>query len=248
MDEDEKFSVGAEPWLKQGGFRADPAERRAAGGDAPPDELEAIRDSVHSEPMYGTADGAPDAFADWFRRGGAASSRAGSLAMTVLAGLLAGPFAIIGALMSGQQTAVGLLYIVVFGPVTEELLKQSGMIYLLERRPYRFFSPWQFALGAVISAAVFASFENLIYRHVYLSALPPDRLLVVSAFRWTVCTALHLGCSLVASMGLVRVWRRVQDTQRPADLSAGYPCFLAAMVIHGVYKLFAALLGPLWLR
>ena len=59
------------------------------------------------------------------------------------------------------------LYLIVFGPVIEELAKQSGMTYLLEKKPYRVFAAWQFLFVALLSGLGFAVIENLVYIYVY---------------------------------------------------------------------------------
>ena len=65
----------------------------------------------------------------------------------------------------------------------------------------------QFFLSGALGGAVFSIPEKLIYQHIYLAKLPPEKLAAVMAFRWTLCTLLHILCTVVSSMGLRRVWR-----------------------------------------
>ncbi len=221
----------------------DPAEERAASVDRVPDEIETIRDSIAGEPaLPGHRD--PDRWARWIAAKRAPCTLPGNIAVTLLAALLGGPFAVLGALLAGQQGFAVLVYAVVFAPVIEELLKQSGMTYILEKRPYRVFAAWQFVLAAMVSGLVFAVIENLVYIHVYAAEAEPQTVAALAAFRWPVCTTLHVSCAAIASLGLVRVWKKQLRDGKPANLSAAFPWFAAAMVIHGAYNLGATLFGP----
>ena len=140
------------------------------------------------------------------------------------------------------------LYIVVFAPLIEEFLKQSGMIYLLERKPYRVFAAWQFVFSALVSALVFATIENLLYIHVYVHPAAIARPEVFTNFRWTACTAVHLACSAIASLGMIRVWKKQLADGRAADLSTAYTYFVIAIVVHGLYNLLAIFLSRLFLE
>ena len=51
-------------------------------------------------------------------------------------------------------------------------------------------------------------------------------------------------CAAVASLGLVRAWRRHLAEERPAELADAFPHFLAAMILHGTYNTWALFLGP----
>jgi len=238
---DPRFSVRDEPWLKSGGFEADPAEARPASPPGVEEDIDVIRDSVLSEPVYACNGRRNAAFGNWLREGSKTTTLAGNLLYTCGAALLSGPFAVLGALIAGRQTTAAVVYAVLFGPVTEELLKQAGMIYLLERAPFRISSRWQLVAGAVIASLAFATIENLMYVHLYFSGLPPDMAATAAAFRWVVCTALHVACGVVASLGLIKTWRSMWACERPASLAVAFPYFLAAMAIHGAYNAVAIL-------
>ncbi|MBN2139166.1 MAG: PrsW family intramembrane metalloprotease [Sedimentisphaerales bacterium] len=236
------FSAKSEPAHSEGRFEADPTERKVGDLDARQDEIAEVRDSVLNEPAMGAGTEQPY-LGEWINRKRAECTIGGNLGAAFLAALLGGPFAIVGAFMSSTHGWYGPIYIVVLGPVVEEFLKQSGMIYLLEKKPYRVFAAWQFVFSAVVSALFFATIENLIYIYVYVDVSALSRPELFVRFRWTVCTALHVFCSGIASLGLIRVWRRQLADGRAADLSAAYRYFAAAIVIHGLYNLGAVLLG-----
>lgn len=237
------FDVNAEPTKFNGRFMPDPTEQAAFSIDGSEDEISTVRDSVLNEPAF-TGQLHQPQLGQWLSQKRSECTLAGNLFVTLTAALIAGPFAAIGAVMAGQHTAFRLLYLVLFAPVIEELLKQSGMIYLLEKKPYRVFSSAQFIAAAFISAAFFAAIENLIYIHLYSNAQSVSDFGMYCCYRWSVCTALHVVCSIIASLGLVRVWKKQLADGRAADLAFGFRYFLAAIVIHGLYNLIVTVLLP----
>jgi RsiW-degrading membrane proteinase PrsW (M82 family) len=243
MTKDKYFSIEHEPALSGGPCQPDPAELRAAPGGGPPSELEALRDSVADEPAL-PQHRDPSQWSEWLNRKRSQCTLPGNLGVTVLAAVVGGPFAVLGALMAGQQGAGPMIYGIVLAPVIEELLKQSGMTFLLEKRPYRLFAAWQFVFAGVVSGLAFGAIENLVYAGRLAAVLSAREFAQLIAFRWVVCTPLHATWAAVASLGLIRVWKRQVRDGRPADLSAAFPFFVVAMVLHGAYNAWAMLLGP----
>ena len=240
---DKYSSVEHEPALSGEPHKPDPAEQRAAPVGGPPSELEALRDSVANEPaLPDRAD--PTQWTRWLEHKRGQCTMPGNLGVTLLAAVLGGPFAVLGALVSGEQGAGPILYMVVFAPVIEELLKQSGMTFVLEKKPYRVFASWQFLFAGVVSGLVFGAIENLVYMGRFAAILSARDLARLVTYRWTVCTPLHVICAAIASLGLIRAWKRQLRLGRPADLAAALPFFVAAVVLHGLYNVAAILFGP----
>ncbi len=235
----EKYlSTNHEPAIGGGRFETDPAEKRAAAVDRSPEEIDVLRDSVANEPALPQhAD--PQQWNCWLQQKRRDCTLSGNLAVTLLAAVASGPFAILGALTIGRQGVASLVYVVLLGPVVEELLKQSGMTYLLEKKPYRLFAAWQFVFAGAMAGLAFGVIENLVYIHVYAPLGGVKDVARLAAFRWVVCTSLHVGCATIASLGLVRVWKRQLADGRPAELSAAFGWFAAAIVLHGLYNLGA---------
>ncbi|MBR4165776.1 MAG: PrsW family intramembrane metalloprotease [Lachnospiraceae bacterium] len=170
--------------------------------------------------------------------------------ISILAGVAGGFFAVpvvfldsISSLF-GLGLALGALLSVVLGPFAEETLKQSGAIFQLEKMRGSIRYDWQFFLSGVLGGLVFSVLENLIYQYGYLRNLTPEKLASVMAFRWTICTALHILCTVISSMGLRRVWRESLAKERPFRLSEAFPWFAAAATVHGLYNLSMLLLDP----
>ncbi|MBQ9336568.1 MAG: PrsW family intramembrane metalloprotease [Lentisphaeria bacterium] len=172
---------------------------------------------------------------------GSGDSPAFCLMLTLLCGFLGGLLSVPAVILQGQGSWFRIFALVVFGPLAEEALKPCGMIFLLEKRPGSVRAAWQIFLAGAIGGAVFAVVENLIYGKIYLRNLPADRLTMVMAFRWTVCTTLHIGCTLISALGLRRAWLRARRTGLPFQLSDAYHGMAAAIAVHGCYNLTAML-------
>ncbi len=177
---------------------------------------------------------------------GQSYSMSRAVLLTIICGLAGGVLAIPALFLRGNESGIGLWMLVVFGPFAEETLKQSGMIFQLEKLPGTVRRGWQFFLVALLGATVFSVLENLLYGHVYLREYPPERLAVLMQYRWVACTALHLCCTMLSALGLRRIWRTAREQGVPCQVSNAFPWFVMAMVLHGGYNL-AMLLLQNWL-
>ena len=109
----EKYSsIENEPALQGGNFQLDPSEEKvarkaAAQGQKAQAEIDRIRDSVANEPaLIGASDrGNPEEFKNWLesKRAGVGYLRA--FALTIIIGLGAGLFAIVGASASSSASS-----------------------------------------------------------------------------------------------------------------------------------------------
>lgn len=179
----------------------------------------------------------PMTFGQWMRAKRAATTAAESWSAVLWVVLLAGPMAVLTALISGGSS-VPFLAAILWAPVTEETAKILLPFWVLERKPHVFRSATQLVLCGVASGLAFAVIENLIYLNIYIPQ--PTEALV--AYRWTVCVVLHGGCSLIASLGLVHVYQRMLVDGKRASLTAGLPFLIVAMVVHGFYNAMVSLL------
>ena len=175
--------------------------------------------------------------------------------LSILAGVAGGLFAVpavfldsISSLFGLGLGGLGVVLTVVLGPFAEETLKQSGAVFQLEKMRGSIRYDWQFFLSGALGGLVFSVLENLIYQYIYLRKLSPEELAPVMAFRWTICTALHILCTVISSMGLRRVWRESLAKERPFRLSDAFPWFAAATAVHGLYNLSMMLLDPFNLK
>ncbi|NLF37813.1 PrsW family intramembrane metalloprotease [bacterium] len=152
--------------------------------------------------------------------------------------LAAGPFAVLAALLKTSAAHIAIAA-VIMAPLIEELGKAAAPLIVLERWPYRFLSSTQLVFVCAVSGAIFAGIENLLYLKILLRQ--PDAALVL--WRWTVCVALHVGCSLIAGMGLRRIWLISRATLTRPDVSLAAPYFITAMILHGSYNMLVLLLA-----
>ena len=230
------FSVASEPALHAENIR-ETVQAELAVDTAEVPEIERIRDSVYSEPGFAGSGQGGDRYREWLERQARTVGNGKVIGVTLLAGLLGGLVSVPGAFLAGYQSAFQAFYLVLFGPVIEEFMKQSGMIFLLEKKPYMLKRSWQFWLAALLASLIFASLENLLYGHFYLRSLAPDKLAAIMAFRWKYCTALHVGCALIAAAGLQQAWKRHLVRGVPAEFGDAFPGMTAAMAVHGLYNL-----------
>ncbi len=237
-----------EPHLRGGGFQADPndpldrptefTENPAANDD------EQVEHTVWDEPalspqLTGPRPADSLTYAGWLERRIEETGFAISWTIVALAALAAGPWALIGALTGGGQSAFQFTMIAIFGPVIEEIMKVAVALWIVEKRPFYFQSREQILVCVLAAAFVFAAVENMLYLTVYVR--DPSAQLVT--WRWTICVALHMGCSLVAGLGLVQIWQATIDKHTKPVLADGAPYMVTAMVIHGIYNTFAVLLS-----
>jgi RsiW-degrading membrane proteinase PrsW (M82 family) len=141
--------------------------------------------------------------------------------------------------MSGGTSTFAVLSITIFGPLVEEVMKVAGLLWIVEKRPFLFTSRLQIIICALCGGLAFAVIENFIYLNVYVPN-PPESLV---QWRWTVCTFLHCGCSLIAGMGLIRVWTVTMRDRVQPNITNAARYLILAMVVHGVYNGFCVFLS-----
>ncbi|MBT3192648.1 MAG: PrsW family intramembrane metalloprotease [Verrucomicrobia bacterium] len=243
-------SVFNEPHFRGDGFVGDPSDVAAPAAQLPePDEPLPVGQGAWDEPalshdLAGERPAEVQTYAQWLEAGLARISWGESWGITFALSLGSGLWAVIGALLSQVQsgTAGGVLLIVVFGPLAEEMLKAAAALMTIEKWPYVFRSPSQIVLCCIAAAVGFAALENLLYLKLYTSE-PPELLI---RWRWTVCVLLHVTGSVIASLGLVRIWRKTMETRQPPRVSLGTPYFITAATVHGIYNFLAILANPMF--
>jgi len=235
-------SIEHEPHLSRGPHKADPSVWKAEQALAKERRRERLDDvveySVWDEPalsgeLAGADNGTRRTYARWLDWRMATTSRARTWIVALVAVLAAGPWAVLGSLISGGAAGVwGLVAVAIVGPITEEMMKISVALWIVERRPYLFRLPLQIVLGTLASGLVFATIENLIYLHIYFPHASP----ALATFRWTVCVALHGTCSTIAGVGLTRMWSHTVAHGTRPEIARAARWIIAAMVLHGLYN------------
>lgn len=121
---------------------------------------------------------------------------------------------------------------VVLGPTIEEVMKIGAVATIIELRPYLFRRVEQLQAAAIGAALLFAAIENVLYLGFKL----PNPTVSYSIWRWTVCVGLHVGCTMVATRGLIDVWHRSITELRQPRLAGGMRALGVAVIIHGSYN------------
>ncbi|KKM69975.1 hypothetical protein LCGC14_1445410 [marine sediment metagenome] len=160
--------------------------------------------------------------------------------VAIAAALLGGPWAAVAALFGTLQGGLAgtsmLLLAIVFAPVIEETMKIAAAAVVVEVRPYLFRRLEQLQTATIGSALLFAVIENILYLYVYA----PNHTAEYALWRWTVCVAMHVGCTVLATRGLAVVWQRSIQEGRPPRLGLGFRALLTAIVLHAAYNAAAA--------
>lgn len=241
-------SIHHEPHLQEQNFTADESEAKAADAIQRAADKEHIDEqvshSVWDEPALSTTLNAGEpkdalSYANWLRQRRQDTSVGKSWLVTLAVVLAAGPWSIVGTFITGFGSgAISIIAITLVGPLTEEVMKTAAALWVVEKRPFLFTSRLQIMCCVMAAGLCFAVIENLLYLNVYIS--DPSRELVI--WRWTVCVALHVGCTSISGLGLARIWKTTTNNLTPPQLSLGAPFLIAAVIIHSSYNTFAVIL------
>lgn len=245
IDPSKDPSIWKEPHLAKKDFSPAPGDEPAEGST--PQKLsdeDRLEHGVWDEPaLSGELAGGPPpgepTYGKWLAERRAVTGIGRSCLVTFLLALGTGPFAVLGAFWGSGETLFSVSAVVVFGPIIEEVMKTALAMYVVEKKPFLFLGSWQIVLCGLAGALAFASIENLLYLHVYI----PGASQGLVRWRWTVCVALHISCTLIASLGLVRVWRDLWKRLARPQVSLVYPYLVAAVIVHGAYNAFALVLS-----
>ena len=248
MDDLEQFDIRNEPgYTGEASHPIEPEHLIEPGYDAvmePQDRLKNIEHSVFDEPALADAEKHATrelSYKYWLAEGWQKTSYLKSWLVTSGIVMIAGPLAVIAVLISSSFThgsAWQAVNLVTFGPMIEEIFKVALIYYIVEKRPYLFHGILQILIAAMAGGLMFAVIENLLYLHVYI----PNPTAEIIRWRWGVCTLLHVSCSVIASIGLIRMWLETFQQQSRPKLELAYPFLTAAMVIHGSYNGIALML------
>ncbi len=152
-----------------------------------------------------------------------------------------GPLAVLSAFLGTSPGTVASLSVVLlislYAPAVEETMKIALAAIVVEKRPYWFRRAEQIQVAVLGSALLFAVIENVIYLNVYI----PNPGIEIILWRWTICVGMHVGCTMLASRGLIAVWERTMSELRPPRVTDGMRMLVVAIVVHGGYN--AAAIG-----
>lgn len=128
-----------------------------------------------------------------------------------------------------------MVLVVIFAPLVEEMLKVAGVLYLAEVRPWLVPSAGALVVVAVCSGLVFSAIENGFYLGVIITDPSPD----IVRWRWTFGPLIHGTGSLLAGIGVARMWYSLDTHDRRPDFKVAAPWIIAATILHGSYNAFA---------
>ena len=169
-------------------------------------------------------------YATWFEERRKNVSNFKSTLVLLAVFLAGGPFAVLGTILS--QLLPAPLGLVVVGPTIEEIMKIGLILLIIETRPYYIRREVELVYLALAGALGFAVIENLVYLNVYIK----NPSYAVAMWRWSVCTALHVVCTLIATRGVVAVWRATEEQKRAPMMRLLFNPLITAIAIHGGYN------------
>jgi RsiW-degrading membrane proteinase PrsW (M82 family) len=165
--------------------------------------------------------------------------------VTLGAALIAGPAGVLGAFLgafaSSGPLPVVVLAVVLVGPAVEEFVKAASGLYLAEQRPWLVPAGWTLVAIVVAGGLGFAVIENWIYLNVYIDD-PSDAII---RWRWIFGPLIHGSASLLAGIGVRRIWSHTHSTGMRPNAQRATPWFIAAVTLHGTYNGVAVLLEAL---
>ncbi len=234
-------AIENEPHLRGGEFQADPSEHFAGReldplGASPSDE-DQLEASVWDEPGLKGIGAVPDADAltydRWLAEGERNTTDRQSWLICFGLACLAGPAAVIGTFLSQSSGRVPeLIMVALVGPLIEEVMKSAFILWVVEKRPYFFKTASQIMICAMASGFIFAAIENLLYLNVYI----PNASAGLAAWRWSVCVALHVGCTCISAFGLRRVWAKTTIERTRPEIALASSFIIAAVATHALYN------------
>jgi hypothetical protein len=243
-------SIEHEPHLRPVEHVVDPteakAERLLASEARRANIDDAVEQTVWDEPalssaLVGPADGSRLTYAEWLDWRIATTPVARTWFVTLAVVLAAGPWGVLGALFKNMAAGTwGLIAVAAIAPVVEETMKIAIALWVVEKRPYLFRMPLQILLCALAGGLAFAFIENLMYLNVFIpgsrETVPTAAATGLTLWRWTVCTGLHVTCSFVAGLGLVRMWSHAIAHRTRPKVAHAAPLIITAIVVHGTYN------------
>lgn len=122
-------------------------------------------------------------------------------------------------------------------PIIEESLKPLGVYLILAKWPLALRNRLYTAFLTMLAGVAFATIENLVYLNFYIQEPAPQLIF----WRYTVCTAVHAGCSFIFGFGInQKLSASVRGETRL--LSSGKRFFITAMALHSLYNITVVIL------
>ncbi len=131
-----------------------------------------------------------------------------------------------------ESTRATWLMAVLVAPAIEEICKPIAIVLLLDKRPHWLRRRSEIFVLVILSAAVFATLENLLYVFAYAPDAGPDFVL----WRFTVCTTLHLTASGVFGLGLGKMWEHQRTHGGRFDIDVCFRYYVVAVALHAAYN------------
>jgi RsiW-degrading membrane proteinase PrsW (M82 family) len=148
-----------------------------------------------------------------------------------------GVLGILGAIIQELSNS-SILLAFVAAPIIEEVMKPSGVYFLLARWPQLLTCRIYTALLAALGGLSFAVVENILYLQVYF----PEHSQTLTVFRYSACLSMHVICSVIVGFGINEKLLASIKGEIPF-LRGNKKFFIIPMIIHSLFNIMAVFLG-----
>jgi RsiW-degrading membrane proteinase PrsW (M82 family) len=155
--------------------------------------------------------------------------------------LLPIPFAFFYAVFIGPFLRDSTVRAILYAPFIEEFFKIIGIFIFILLHSKKINSSVQIVWASFIAAFSFAIVENILYAYFRLAKVNSQLFIEVMTFRWFFLTLIHVLCTLIASMGMIYLWKCKQAEKKPSIIKP-LLYFMIAVFIHGLYNTLVLIL------
>jgi RsiW-degrading membrane proteinase PrsW (M82 family) len=149
--------------------------------------------------------------------------------------LLPIPIAFLYSSFLGNWIGSTQFHAVFIAPLMEEFFKISGIMLYTLLYANKIKSRSQILWAAVIASLSFAVVENMLYAYFRLADVSEEKFIMIMTFRWILLTLIHMLCALIASMGVISVWKALCANKKVKVVHA-LSFFCIAVFIHASYN------------
>jgi len=151
--------------------------------------------------------------------------------------LLPIPIAFLYAIFLGKWIGSTQFHAVFLAPLMEEFFKISGILLYTIQHYQKISSRFQILWATIIASLSFAVIENMLYAYIRLENASSEEFVLIMTFRWIFLTLIHILCSVIASFGIMVLWKNLTS-----KCSVKYGLiilfFFIAVIIHCLYNFF----------
>ncbi len=149
--------------------------------------------------------------------------------------LLPIPIAFLYSIFLGNWIGSTEMHAVFLAPLLEEFFKISGILLYVIFQFKKISSIFQIVWASIIASLSFAVIENMLYAYIRLAEASPEKFVLIMTYRWIFLTLIHILCSIIASLGMIYIWK-CKQAEKEISIAKPILFFLIAIIIHASYN------------